>query len=115
MQPEGLVVVAGAGGFIGGWLTRSLLHDGVPVRAVDYRPLREWYQAFDEAENVVLDLRTADSCQAAVTRAHRVFDLASDMGGMGFIESRKADCMISVLIGTHLLVAARDEGIERFF
>jgi nucleoside-diphosphate-sugar epimerase len=115
MQPEGLVVVAGAGGFIGGWLTRSLVQEGVPVRAVDLKPLDEWYQRFDEVENVVLDLRGAEACTAAVAGARWVYDLACDMGGMGFIETRKAECMISVLIGTHLLLAARDAGVERFF
>ncbi|MCJ7439081.1 MAG: NAD-dependent epimerase/dehydratase family protein [Acidimicrobiia bacterium] len=115
MEPEGLVVVAGGGGFIGGWLARSLVEAGAAVRVVDIKPLDEWHQRFDDAENLVLDLRDADACRTAVAGTKWVFDLACNMGGMGFIESHKAECMLSVLIGTHLLVAARDEGVERFF
>jgi len=115
MEPEGLVVVAGGGGFIGGWLARSLVEAGAAVRVVDIKPLDEWHQRFDGAENLVLDLRDADACRAAVAGTKWVYDLACNMGGMGFIESHKAECMLSVLIGTHLLLAARDEGVERFF
>ena len=115
MEPEGLVVVAGGGGFIGGWLARSLVESGAAVRVVDIKPLDEWHQRFDGAENLVLDLRDADACRTAVAGTKWVYDLACNMGGMGFIESHKAECMLSVLIGTHLLLAARDEGVERFF
>jgi len=115
MEPAGLVVVAGGGGFIGGWLARSLVEAGAAVRVVDIKPLDEWHQRFDGAENLVLDLRDADACRKAVAGTKWVFDLACNMGGMGFIESHKAECMLSVLIGTHLLLAARDEGVERFF
>jgi len=115
MEPEGLVVVAGGGGFIGGWLARSLVEAGAAVRVVDIKPLDEWHQRFDGAENLVLDLRDADACRTAVAGTKWVYDLACNMGGMGFIESHKAECMLSVLIGTHLLLAARDEGVERFF
>ena len=115
MEPEGLVVVAGGGGFIGGWLARSLVEAGAAVRVVDIKPLDEWHQRFDGAENLVLDLRDADACRTAVAGTKWVYDLACNMGGMGFIESHKAECMLSVLIGTHLLLAARDEGVNRFF
>ena len=115
MEPEGLVVVAGGGGFIGGWLARSLVEAGIAVRVVDIKPLDEWHQRFDDAENLVLDLRDVDACRRAVAGTRWVYDLACNMGGMGFIESHKAECMLSVLIGTHLLLAARDEGAERFF
>ena len=115
MEPEGLVVVAGGGGFIGGWLARSLVEVGAAVRVVDIKPLDEWHQRSDGAENLVLDLRDADACHTAVAGTKWVYDLACNMGGMGFIESHKAECMLSVLIGTHLLLAARDEGVNRFF
>jgi len=109
------IVVAGAGGFIGGHLTKTLLGKGHQVRAVDIKPLSRWYQSFPGAENLVLDLKDKGNCYAAVNGYNEVFNLAADMGGMGFIETHKAACMLSVLINTHLLMAARDAGIERYF
>jgi nucleoside-diphosphate-sugar epimerase len=82
---------------------------------VDIKPLNEWYQVSNEADNLVLDLRLRENCYAAVNGYNEIFNLAADMGGMGFIENNKAACMISVLINTHLLLAARDCGIDRFF
>jgi GDP-D-mannose 3', 5'-epimerase len=109
------IVVAGAGGFIGGHLTKTLLSKGHQVRAVDIKPLTRWYQIFPEAENLVLDLRENENCYRAVNGFNEIFNLAADMGGMGFIETHKAACMLSVLINTHLLMAARETGIERYF
>lgn len=109
------IVVAGAGGFIAGHLVKELLKKGHMVRAVDLKPVNEWYQLFPEADNMVLDLRIRDNCYRAVNGFNEVFNLAADMGGMGFIENNKAACMISVLINTHLLIASRDCGIDRFF
>lgn len=109
-------LVAGAGGFIGGHLVRSLLEKGdVDVVAVDCKPLNEWEQLFNGATNVVADLREADACRNVVSDVSHVVNLAADMGGMGFIESHKADCMLSVLINTNLLWAARDQDVERYF
>jgi nucleoside-diphosphate-sugar epimerase len=108
-------VVAGAGGFIGGHLVKELLKRGYDVRAVDKKPVNQWYQLSEKAENLVLDLTLRENCFKAVNGYHEVFDLAADMGGMGFIESHKADCMLSVLINTHLLIASRDSGIKRYF
>jgi len=110
-----LVVVTGGGGFIGGHLVRDLLGKGLRVRAVDMKPLDAWYQVSSDAESLVLDLSERDACEQAVTGASRVFNLAADMGGMGFIENNKALCMLSVLINTHMLMAAREAGVERFF
>ncbi len=109
------IVVTGAGGFIAGHLVKELLKEGYTVRAVDIKPLNEWYQVFSDAENLVLDLRLRENCCQAVNGFNEVFNLAADMGGMGFIENNKAACMISVLINTHLLIASRDCGIDRFF
>ncbi len=109
------IVVAGAGGFIGGHLVKELVKAGQKVRAVDLKPLNEWYQVSPDADNLVLDLRLRENCYQAVNGYHEVYNLAADMGGMGFIENNKAACMISVLINTHLLIASKDCGIERFF
>jgi nucleoside-diphosphate-sugar epimerase len=112
---EELIVVAGGGGFIGAHLVRDLLDSGARVRAVDYQPLEDWHQLHHEAENLVLDLRLPDTCDRALEGADLVYNLAADMGGMGFIETHKADCMLSVLINTHLLQAARKHELRRFF
>jgi GDP-D-mannose 3',5'-epimerase len=110
------VVVSGAGGFIGGHLVKSLLVSGAKViRAVDVKPMKQWYQTSPAVTNLVLDLKDKDSCMKAAQGAEVVFQLAADMGGMGFIENNKALCMLSVLANTHMLMAARDQGVERFF
>ena len=109
-------VVCGAGGFIGGHLVQTLLSNGVDVvRAVDIKPLNDWYQSSSDVENLTLDLKDTESCLKAAHGATVVFQLAADMGGMGFIENNKALCMLSVLTNTHMLMAARDKGVERFF
>lgn len=111
-----LITVAGAGGFIGGHLVAHLLRQGrARVRAVDIKPLHEWYQRFDEAENVCADLKLMDCCDAACEGADEVYNLAADMGGMGFIENNKALCMLSVLINTHLLQSSVKTGVKRYF
>jgi GDP-D-mannose 3',5'-epimerase len=112
---RGVVVVTGAGGFIGGHLVRDLLAKGERVRAVDQKPLDEWYQVAKDAESMVLDLGRRETCETAVRDASTVYNLAADMGGMGFIEANKALCMLSVLINTHMLMAAREAGVERYF
>jgi GDP-D-mannose 3',5'-epimerase len=110
------VVVCGAGGFIGGHLVKSLLDNGANViRAVDVKPMNEWYQTSAGVANLVLDLEDKASCMKAAQGAEVVFQLAADMGGMGFIENNKALCMLSVLTNTHMLMAAREKGVERFF
>ena len=110
------VLVAGAGGFIGGHLVASLREKGAGrIRAVDIKPAGQWYQRFDDCENLTLDLRDAAACQKAAAGMDWIYNLAADMGGMGFIELHKAECMLSVLINTHLLVAARDAGCQRYF
>jgi GDP-D-mannose 3',5'-epimerase len=109
------VLVAGGGGFIGGHLAARLLAEGFAVRVVDRKPPEQWFQRFDAAENVVADLSFREACQAACDGVAHVYNLASDMGGMGFLESNKALCMLSVLGDTHLLQAALDRGCERLF
>jgi nucleoside-diphosphate-sugar epimerase len=93
-----------------------ILRDGrVAVRGIDIKPLEEWHQVFDDAENEVADLALAEACERAALGADTIYNLAADMGGMGFIENNKALCMLSVLINTHLLQAARNRGVRRFF
>ncbi len=109
-------VVCGAGGFIGGHLVKGLQARGVDVvRAVDVKPLAEWYQVTDGVENLTLDLKDQAACMRAAEGATLVYQLAADMGGMGFIENNKALCMLSVLTNTHMLLAAKEGGAKRFF
>jgi GDP-D-mannose 3',5'-epimerase len=116
MSKDDLVVVAGAGGFIGGHLVRVLQQRGhTRIRAVDMKPLDQWYQQIPGVENLVANLALLESCRAAAEGAHMIYNLAADMGGMGFIETHKAECMLSVLMSTHMLVAAKEAGTERFF
>ena len=116
MDHHSLITVCGAGGFIGGALVADLRAQGFTrLRAVDQKPLDEWYQCFDDVENLRLDLAGKEACEIAVRGAHTVYNLAADMGGMGFIENNKALCMLSVLINTHLCLASRDAGVQRYF
>jgi nucleoside-diphosphate-sugar epimerase len=114
MEPS-KIVVCGGGGFIGGHLVADLLRQGNQVRSVDVKPFEEWFQMFPESENLQLDLRDEESCERAAADVDLVYNLAADMGGMGFIENNKARCMLSVLINTHLLMAAKEAGASRFF
>lgn len=110
------ILVCGAGGFIGGHLVADLRRQGcTDLRAVDQKPFSEWYQHFDDVDNMQLDLSRLESCEKAVEGCDTVYNLAADMGGMGFIELNKALCMLSVLINTHLLVASRKAGVQRYF
>ena len=117
MTTDGTIVVAGAGGFIGGHVVADLRakHAGAAVRAVDVKPLDQWFQRFDDVDNRTLDLMDPAACRESLEGASVVYDLAADMGGMGFIETNKALCMLTVLIGTHLLTAAKEEEVDRFF
>jgi nucleoside-diphosphate-sugar epimerase len=116
MSQTDTILVAGAGGFIGGWLVRQLSEAGYTnLRAVDNKPLDDWHQIVRGVDTRVADLRSLDACRQSVEGARHVFNLACDMGGMGFIEANRAACMVSVLINTHLLMAGHEAGIERHF
>jgi len=115
MSNKPYVLVTGAGGFIGGHLVARLLEQGYRVRAVDIKPQWQWYQRFAKADNQTLDLKEKNNCIQAVNGCDWVYNLAADMGGMGFIENNKALCMLSVLINTHMLMASRECGATRFF
>jgi len=110
------VLVCGAGGFIGGWLVAGLRSaGGLSIRAVDIKPLEQWYQRFEDLENLTLDLQDRSACERAVAgHVREVYNLAADMGGIGFIEHNKALCMLSVLINTHLLMASHKAGVQKY-
>jgi GDP-D-mannose 3',5'-epimerase len=111
-----VTVVTGAGGFIGGALVSDLREQGyTKIRAVDVKPIGEWYRSFGDVENLVLDLNLKEHCEAVSQGAFQIYNLASNMGGMGFIEHNKALCMLSVLINTHMLEAARKHGVQKYF
>tara|TARA_R110000868_G_scaffold55198_6_gene171747 strand:- start:5 stop:976 length:972 start_codon:yes stop_codon:yes gene_type:complete len=110
------ILIAGAGGFIGGELVKYFRkNSNYNIRAVDRKPIYEWYQKFDDVENLCLDLQKEDNCYIAAENTKDIYNLAADMGGMGFIEHNKALCMLSVLTNTNLLLAAKDNKTERFF
>ena len=116
MPHDDLVLVTGAGGFIGGNLVASLRAQGYKrIRAVDIKPLPHWYQRFGDVENLSLDLNEKLNCETSAKGARDIYNLAANMGGMGFIEKNKALCMLSVLINTHMLQAARKYGVARYF
>jgi nucleoside-diphosphate-sugar epimerase len=116
MQRGDKILVTGGGGFIGGHMVARLLNDGfTDVVSVDIKPLGDWYQVHPSAKNVQGDVSLLETCREVTSGARWVFNFAADMGGMGFIENNKAACMLSVLINTHLLMAAREAGVERFF
>lgn len=109
------ILVAGGGGFIGGHLVKSLIAEGNKVRSVDIKPLNQWYQVHESAENIVADLSETGNCISHTRDVDHVYNLAADMGGMGFIETHKAECMLSVLINTNMLNASRLNNVKRYF
>ncbi len=115
MATDRPTLVTGAGGFIGGHLVARLLSEGCQVRAVDIKPADGWYQVHPDAQNIVADLRHREACEQVVADVGAVFNLASDMGGMGFIEGNKWACMVNVLIDTHLLDALRGHDLDAYF
>ncbi|MGH9745102.1 MAG: NAD-dependent epimerase/dehydratase family protein [Candidatus Acidiferrales bacterium] len=116
MQSHNRVVVTGAGGFIGGHLVAEFRKQGYQqIRAVDMKPLDQWYQRFPDVENLVLDLNLKENCETVAKGADEIYNLAANMGGMGFIEHNKALCMLSVLINTHMLQAAVNHGCRKYF
>jgi GDP-D-mannose 3',5'-epimerase len=116
MRKDDLIVITGAGGFIAGALARYFSGKGFTrIRAVDKKPLPEWYQRVEGVECLSLDLSQEENCRAACEGAAEVYNLAADMGGMGFIEKNRVECLRSILINTHMLEAAWRAGAERYF
>jgi nucleoside-diphosphate-sugar epimerase len=108
-------LVAGAGGFIGGHLVRSLLADGHKVVCADVKPLENWFQIFDTNQNYSLDLKEYQNCLNVTRNVDFIYNMACNMGGMGFIENNKAECMLSVLINTNLLRACLVNKVKKYF
>ncbi|MFD0892807.1 NAD-dependent epimerase/dehydratase family protein [Luteolibacter ambystomatis] len=115
MSTSKRILVAGGGGFIGGELARVLIERGHQVVVADIKPLDKWYQLHPQAENLVMDLEEKANCYRAAEGCDEVYNLACNMGGMGFITKNKALCMLSVLLSTHLLMAAKDQGAKAYF
>tara|TARA_B110000503_G_scaffold132917_1_gene209531 strand:+ start:135 stop:1145 length:1011 start_codon:yes stop_codon:yes gene_type:complete len=110
------ILVVGAGGFIGGHLVDRLLKDGNTIVATDIKPKEYWFQDFDNAENhYATDMKDISNCRKVSTGVDFVFNMACNMGGMGFIENNKAECMLSVLINTNLLIACNENKVQRYF
>lgn len=116
LKKNDLIVVTGAGGFIGGNLIKYFKDQGFTnLRAVDKKPLPQWYQRTDGVECLHLDLTNEDNCKRAAEGAVEVYNLAADMGGMGFIERFRIMCLRSILINTHMIEAAYNAGAQRYF
>tara|TARA_A100001015_G_scaffold38443_1_gene42283 strand:+ start:654 stop:1646 length:993 start_codon:yes stop_codon:yes gene_type:complete len=108
-------LIAGAGGFIGGYITRNLINEGHEVVCADLKPLEYWFQCFSSAKNYSLDLKELKNCIKVTEGVDYVYNMACNMGGMGFIENNKAECMLSVLINTNLLRACLKNNIKKYF
>jgi GDP-D-mannose 3', 5'-epimerase len=116
IEKDDLIVITGAGGFIAGALTRYFHDQGFThIRAVDRKPLPMWYQRVPGVESLCLDLSDADNCERAVEGAKEVYNLAADMGGMGFIERFRVECLRSILVNTHMVEASYRAGVDRYF
>ena len=107
------ILVTGAGGFIGGHLIKKLLEDGYNVTGADIKPLEYWFQKFEKVKNHSLDLNDYNKCLTVTKDIDAIFNLACNMGGMGFIENNKAECMLSVLINTNLLRASKINKVSK--
>ena len=107
-------LVAGAGGFIGGHLVKKLMEDGNEVVCVDIKPLEFWFQLYEKNKNFSLDLKELHNCEMVLDGVDYVYNMACNMGGMGFIENNKAECMLSVLINTNLLRACLKKKIKKY-
>jgi GDP-D-mannose 3',5'-epimerase len=116
VNKDDLIVIAGAGGFIAGALTRYFYALGYTnIRAIDKKPLPEWYQRVPGVESLCMDLSEKENAIRAVEGAVEVYNLAADMGGMGFIERFRVECLRSILINTHMIEAAYRAGAQRYF
>jgi GDP-D-mannose 3', 5'-epimerase len=116
IRKNDLIVITGAGGFIGGNLVKYFRDRGFTrIRAVDKKPVHEWYLRAPDVENLNLDCSDEQSCRRICEGAVEVYNLAADMGGMGFIERFRVECLRSILINTHMIESAYRAGARRYF
>ena len=108
-------LICGAGGFIGGHLTSKLMEEGHEVVCADVKPLEYWFQSFDKNKNFCLDLKEYENCLKVSKNVDYIYNMACNMGGMGFIENNKAECMLSVLINTNMLRACLENKVKKYF
>src|SRR6056300_445160 len=109
------ICIAGAGGFIGGHLAKSLFDEGAKIVCSDIKPYELWFQTNENYKNFNLDLKEYENCLKITEGADYVYNMACNMGGMGFIENNKAECMLSVLINTNLLRACLVNNVKKYF
>ena len=109
------ILICGAGGFIGGHLTKKLMELNHNIICADIKPFEFWFQKFDNNKNFSLDLKEYDNCINVSKGVDYVFNMACNMGGMGFIENNKAECMLSVLINTNLLRSCLKNNVQKYF
>jgi nucleoside-diphosphate-sugar epimerase len=116
LNKDELIVITGAGGFIGGSLARYFHDRGYTrIRAVDKKPLPDWYQQVPGVESLCRDVSLYDNCVRVCEGASEIYNLAADMGGMGFIERFRVQCLRSILINTNMIEAAYHAGVKRYF
>ena len=110
------ILICGAGGFIGGHLAKHFLdQENCELICADIKPLESWFQLFEKNTNYSFDLKDYNSCLKVTKNVDYIFNMACNMGGMGFIENNKAECMQSVLINTNLLISCKESGVKRYF
>ena len=109
------ILICGAGGFIGGHLVKNLMNEGHSVTCVDIKPIEYWFQAYENNKNFCLDLKDYDNCLKVTKDIDYIYNMACNMGGMGFIENNKAECMLSVLINTNLLRSSVINKVKKYF
>ena len=110
------ILIVGAGGFIGGHLVKRLLKNNNSIVAADIKPKEYWFQDHEDVKNYYsMDMKEIDNCRKVTKNIDYVFNMACNMGGMGFIENNKAECMQSVLINTNLLIASKEDGVKKYF
>ena len=110
------ILICGAGGFIGGHLVSHFTKNtDFKIVCADIKPLNFWFQLNDQLKNYSCDLKDFDNALEVTQDVDYIYNFACNMGGMGFIENNKAECMLSVLVNTNLLRAAHQNKCKKYF